>query len=121
MPHTPRVSPLPFPLQDVTDVINFDMAGTVEDYVHRIGRTGRAGATGRSYTFFDPAVDRKNAAELVKVLTGAKQVVNPDLAALVSSRFGGGSGGGRGGRFGGRGGGGRSGGFGGGRGGGRRW
>jgi ATP-dependent RNA helicase DDX5/DBP2 len=98
-------TPHPATVQDVTDVINFDMAGTVEDYVHRIGRTGRAGATGRSHTFFDPAVDRKNAGELVKVLEGAKQVVDPNLAALVNSRGGGGasrwSRGGRGGGFGG--------------------
>ncbi len=96
----------------MTDVINFDMAGNVEDYVHRIGRTGRAGATGRSHTFFDPAVDRKNVAELVKVLEGAKQVVDPSLAALMSRGGGGGSGGGGrwsrgGGRGGGFGGGGR--------------
>lgn len=98
-------------VKDVTDVINFDMAGTVEDYVHRIGRTGRAGAQGRSHTFFDPKVDGKNAFELVKVLEGAKQTVNPDLAALASRGRGGGGGGGRGRWGGGRGGGG----------GGRRW
>merc|ERR1711887_443740 len=37
---------------DVTLVINFDMPKNVEDYVHRIGRTGRAGKKGRSITFF---------------------------------------------------------------------
>jgi len=100
-------------VKDVTDVINFDMAGTVEDYVHRIGRTGRAGAQGRSHTFFDPKVDGKNAFELVKVLEGAKQAVNPDLAALASRGRGGGGGGGGKGRWGG--------GRGGGGGGGRRW
>ena len=35
----------------VTHVINFDMPGASEDYVHRIGRTGRAGATGVGITF----------------------------------------------------------------------
>lgn len=94
-------------VKDVTDVINFDMAGTVEDYVHRIGRTGRAGAQGRSHTFFDPKVDGKNAFELIKVLEGAKQAVNPDLAALASRGRGGGGGGGKGRWGGGRGGGGR--------------
>ncbi len=37
-------------------VVNFDFPNGVEDYVHRIGRTGRAGATGKSYTFFTPQV-----------------------------------------------------------------
>lgn len=36
-------------------VVNRDFPTGVEDYVHRIGRTGRAGATGVSYNFFsDP-------------------------------------------------------------------
>jgi superfamily II DNA/RNA helicase len=37
---------------DVTQVINFDLPKVAEDYVHRIGRTGRAGATGTAYSFF---------------------------------------------------------------------
>ncbi len=41
---------------NVGAVINFDFPNGVEDYVHRIGRTGRAGATGESYTFFTPQV-----------------------------------------------------------------
>jgi len=38
----------------VTHVINFDMARDVESYVHRIGRTGRAGELGESMTFWNP-------------------------------------------------------------------
>jgi len=38
-------------VQDVSLVINFQMAGTIEAYVHRIGRTGRAGKQGTSITF----------------------------------------------------------------------
>uniref|UniRef100_H2YNN9 Probable ATP-dependent RNA helicase DDX23 n=1 Tax=Ciona savignyi TaxID=51511 RepID=H2YNN9_CIOSA len=38
-------------IQDVTLIINFDMAKTIEDYTHRIGRTGRAGKTGTAITF----------------------------------------------------------------------
>ena len=107
-------------VSDVTLVVNFDMAGTVEDYVHRIGRTGRAGSKGTSHTFIDPAADRKTVAQLVELLRESKQECPPELAALVR---GGGRGGGGGGRFGG-GGGGRFGGRGGGggfRGGGRKW
>ncbi len=35
----------------VSHVINFDLPGTYEDYVHRIGRTGRAAAKGKALTF----------------------------------------------------------------------
>ena len=35
-------------------VVNFDVPMDPEDYVHRIGRTGRAGATGQAYTFMAP-------------------------------------------------------------------
>ena len=41
---------------NVVAVINYDFPNGVEDYVHRIGRTGRAGATGEAYTFFTPQV-----------------------------------------------------------------
>ena len=38
-------------MPDVTCVINWQMASTIEKYVHRIGRTGRAGKTGIAITF----------------------------------------------------------------------
>ena len=38
-------------VQSVTHVINFDLPRSAEDYVHRIGRTGRAGATGSALSF----------------------------------------------------------------------
>ncbi|HXE44623.1 MAG TPA: DEAD/DEAH box helicase [Conexibacter sp.] len=38
-------------VRDVTHVINFDLPGAAEDYVHRVGRTARAGATGIGITF----------------------------------------------------------------------
>lgn len=41
-------------IPNVTHVINFDTPQTYEDYVHRIGRTGRGGARGSAYTFIDP-------------------------------------------------------------------
>ncbi len=41
-------------IPNVSHVINFDQPHTYEDYVHRIGRTGRAGATGKAYTFIEP-------------------------------------------------------------------
>lgn len=38
-------------IQTITHVINFDLPRTTEDYVHRIGRTGRAGASGIALSF----------------------------------------------------------------------
>lgn len=38
-------------IQSITHVINFDLPRSVEDYVHRIGRTGRAGASGSAFSF----------------------------------------------------------------------
>ena len=40
-------------IPNVTHVINFDTPQTYEDYIHRIGRTGRGGASGRAHTFID--------------------------------------------------------------------
>lgn len=40
-------------IPNVTHVINFDTPQTYEDYVHRIGRTGRGGASGHAHTFID--------------------------------------------------------------------
>lgn len=39
-------------VKDVRCVINFDLPAQAEDYVHRIGRTGRAGANGIAYSLF---------------------------------------------------------------------
>jgi ATP-dependent RNA helicase RhlE len=39
----------------VTHVVNFDLPNEPESYVHRIGRTGRAGRTGVAYAFCDPS------------------------------------------------------------------
>jgi superfamily II DNA/RNA helicase len=41
-------------VDEITHVINFDPPGTSEDYVHRIGRTGRAGRTGTGITLVLP-------------------------------------------------------------------
>ena len=38
-------------MKGVSAVINYDLANNTEDYVHRIGRTGRAGLKGESFTF----------------------------------------------------------------------
>ncbi len=39
-------------VRNITHVLNYDYPNNSEDYVHRIGRTGRAGAKGTAITFF---------------------------------------------------------------------
>jgi len=68
-------------VSDVKFVINFDFPNQVEDYVHRIGRTARAGQTGTAYTFFT-AGNAKQAKPLIDILTEAKQQINPRLMEL---------------------------------------
>ncbi|PKA56694.1 DEAD-box ATP-dependent RNA helicase 46 [Apostasia shenzhenica] len=70
-------------IKDIRFVINYDFPTGVEDYVHRIGRTGRAGATGVAYTFFCDQ-DSKHASDLVKVLVGADQKVPSELREMAS-------------------------------------
>ena len=61
-------------IPQVEYVINYSFPLTVEDYVHRIGRTGRGGATGTSHTFFTD-FDKGLAGALVGVLQEANQEV----------------------------------------------
>ena len=56
-------------VKGVSHVFNFDTPWHPDDYVHRIGRTGRGGATGRAFTFVSP--DDAEAIENVEKLTGS--------------------------------------------------
>jgi hypothetical protein len=69
-------------------VVNHDMPNNAEDYVHRIGRTGRAGARGTAYSFFTAANGRL-ARDIIKVLREANQVVPPQLEQLAATSSGG--------------------------------
>ena len=88
----------------VAHVVNFDLPNDIDDYVHRIGRTGRAGKTGLATAFFN-----ENNSSLARGLAELMQESNQEVPAWLSryaarSSYGGGgrnrrSGGGR---FGGR-------------------
>ena len=69
---------------NVAAVINYDFPNGVEDYVHRIGRTGRAGAQGLAYTLFTDG-DAKYARDLCKLISEAGQAPPPELVALVGA------------------------------------
>ena len=67
-------------IKGVTHVVNFDMARDVESYVHRIGRTGRAGELGESVTFWNPDYDIACSPALCKIARDAGQDVPEWLA-----------------------------------------
>lgn len=94
-------------IPNVTHVVNYDLPTDIDDYVHRIGRTGRAGNTGLSTAFFNRG-NRGIVRDLLELLKEAHQEVPGFLENIAreSSGFGGGRGG-RGGGGRGRGGGNR--------------
>lgn len=57
----------------VTHVVNFDFPNTSEDYIHRIGRTGRSSSKGVSHTILTDE-DERQAKSLIAVLEEANQV-----------------------------------------------
>merc|ERR1712086_1115587 len=64
--------------------INVSFPLTIEDYIHRIGRTGRAGKTGVSHTFFT-AFDKARSGELQNVLREANMPVPESLMKFGST------------------------------------
>ncbi|KAK2996738.1 hypothetical protein RJ639_025815 [Escallonia herrerae] len=71
---------LDFP--EIQHVINYDMPGEIENYVHRIGRTGRCGKTGIATTFINKNQSETTLLDLKHLLQEAKQRIPPVLAEL---------------------------------------
>ena len=71
-------------IPNVELVLNYTYPLTIEDYVHRIGRTGRAGSNGKSITFFQPG-DKVHAGALQQVMKQAGQAVPEELAKFGST------------------------------------
>lgn len=67
---------------EIKHVINYDMPDDIEDYVHRIGRTGRSGKRGLATTFVNNSCDESILMDLKHLLIDAKQKVPPFLMAL---------------------------------------
>ena len=65
-------------IKDVPAVFNFDVPFNAEDYVHRIGRTGRAGASGLAVTLVSPS-DMRLVADIEKLIKTKLQVENYPL------------------------------------------
>ncbi|KAG5879441.1 hypothetical protein JTB14_027680 [Gonioctena quinquepunctata] len=71
-------------VEDVKYVINYDYPNSSEDYVHRIGRTGRCQQAGTAYAFFTPN-NQRQAKDLIAVLEEAGQNVPPQLMELAQN------------------------------------
>ncbi|GBC04936.1 hypothetical protein RclHR1_05960004 [Rhizophagus clarus] len=70
-------------IPNVEYVINYTFPLTIEDYVHRIGRTGRAGNKGISHTFFT-TYDKAHSGELINVLRQSNQKIPESLLKFGS-------------------------------------
>ncbi|PWN37778.1 P-loop containing nucleoside triphosphate hydrolase protein [Meira miltonrushii] len=69
-------------VKQLTLVINYDVPNHMEDYVHRAGRTGRAGNKGTCITFITPSQD-KYARDIIAALKASKVAIPEPLATLA--------------------------------------
>lgn len=72
-------------IPNVTVVVQYDLPSNIDDYVHRIGRTGRAGKKGVAISFFNEK-NRNIVDDMVPLLRETNQNVLPEIAALVTRR-----------------------------------
>jgi len=64
-------------IDDIPLVVNFELPYVPEDYIHRIGRTGRAGASGEAISFVAPE-EEKYLAEIERLLKKSIQILSAD-------------------------------------------
>ncbi len=65
-------------------ILNYDFPRHAEEYVHRVGRTGRAGRTGIAISFMTRE-DWSKAQDLLDILKEANQVCDPVLSHHISN------------------------------------
>lgn len=70
-------------IHDISLVINYDFPRHIEEYIHRVGRTGRANKTGTAITLFSYN-DKLSAEPLINILKNSKQQVPKELLAMIS-------------------------------------
>src|SRR6202007_401822 len=66
-------------IEGLPQVINFDVPHSPEDYVHRIGRTGRAGMTGEAISLVSP--------EDLEALAAIEKLINKKLDRVLVAGF----------------------------------
>jgi superfamily II DNA/RNA helicase len=78
-------------VKGVSHVVNYDVPWHPDDYVHRIGRTGRAGATGKAFTLMTPDdaeavanIEKLTSTKIERVGKPAKSTVREDAPAPVA-------------------------------------
>lgn len=71
-------------VEDVKAVVNYDYPNSTEDYIHRIGRTGRCEQTGTAYTFFTPS-NARQARDLIAVMYEAGQKPTKELLDVAKT------------------------------------
>lgn len=69
----------------VSHVINFELPNEPESYVHRIGRTARAGAAGMALSFCDPA-ERDHLRGIERLIKRPIEVLEHELATLAANQ-----------------------------------
>eukprot|EP00416_Gambierdiscus_australes_P025449 CAMPEP_0171063640 /NCGR_PEP_ID=MMETSP0766_2-20121228/5793_1 /TAXON_ID=439317 /ORGANISM="Gambierdiscus australes, Strain CAWD 149" /LENGTH=557 /DNA_ID=CAMNT_0011519577 /DNA_START=78 /DNA_END=1748 /DNA_ORIENTATION=+ len=72
-------------VKGISVVVNYDASGSAKDYVHRIGRTGRAGQKGLAYSFLLPREEKK-AQDIIQVLQRSNLPIPEELQSRVSQR-----------------------------------
>jgi len=70
-------------VKDLILVVNYDCPNHYEDYVHRCGRTGRAGKNGYAYTFITPDQDWYSG-DIIKALESSESLVKQELRDLFT-------------------------------------
>lgn len=79
-------------IKNMDVVINYDVPKTIEDYIHRIGRTGRAGASGTALTFFTDAVADTERTRMAHDICSVMRDVNqepPEALVALTTRVAG--------------------------------
>jgi ATP-dependent RNA helicase DDX5/DBP2 len=85
--HNTLFTPYRLDIDDIRMVINFDFPNDIENYVHRIGRTGRAGKKGTAVSFFVMEKNQRQARDLAELLKRTNQNIPPELLQAGGSFY----------------------------------
>ena len=77
-------------IRNVAHVINYDMPEDIDEYVHRIGRSGRVGNLGKATSFIEAESDGEICGQIVQLYADAGTPVPEWLSEVASSSGGGG-------------------------------